>query len=62
MVDQEDWHEIGLHEDVYASKTFREESYTFTATDVADKKNRIGFVMGAEKGTLVIKDMTLTAK
>lgn len=62
MIDQEDWHEIGLHEDLYASKQLREESFTFTATDVADKKNRIGFVLGDEKGTLIIKDMTLTEK
>lgn len=62
MIDEEDWHEIGLHEDLYASKQLREESFTFTATDVAAKKNRIGFVLGDEKGTLVIKDMTLTER
>lgn len=59
-INEEDWHEIGLHEDLYTSKQLSEESITFTATDVVEKKNRIGFILGDEKGTLVIQDMTLT--
>lgn len=59
-IDEEDWHEIGLHEDLTASKTVSEESFTFTATGVSAKLNRLGFVLGDEKGSLVIEDMTLT--
>jgi len=59
-IDEDDWREIGLHEDLTASKTVSEESFTFTATGVAANKNRIGFVLGDEKGSLVIEDMTLT--
>ncbi len=59
-IDEEDWHEIGLHEDLTASKTVSEESFTFTASGVAATKNRIGFVLGDGKGALIIEDMTLT--
>lgn len=62
MIDEEDYHEIGLHEDLYAANMFREESFTFEATDIVAKKNRIGFVIGDEKGVLIIRDMTLTKK
>jgi len=62
-INVEDWHEIGLHEEVFAAPVeFKEYSYTFTASDVVAKKNRIGFVLGNEKGSLIIKNMTLTEK
>ncbi len=60
MIDQDDWHEIGLHEDLTATKEVREEKFTFVATGVAANKNRIGFVLGDEEGTLIVKDMVLT--
>ena len=60
-IDQEDWHNIGLQEEIYSTPAeFKDYSYTFTATDVAKNKNRIGFVLGLEKGTLVVRNMTLT--
>ena len=40
-------------------KTFE---FTFRARDVADKKNRVGFVLGDETGDLVVKEITLTEK
>lgn len=62
-IDEEDYHEIGLHEEIYAAPVeFKEYTYTFTASDVAKGKNRIGFVLGLEKGTAVVKNMTLTQK
>ncbi len=62
-IDEEGYHEIGLHEEIYAAPVeFKEYSYTFTANDVAKDKNRIGFVLGLEKGTAVVKNMTLTEK
>ncbi len=60
MIDTVDYHEIGLREELFASKHYREENITFTAIGVVEGKNRIGFVLGDEKGTLIIKDMTLT--
>ncbi len=61
-IDQEDWHNIGLQEEIFSAPVeFKDYSYTFTATDVAKGKNRIGFVLGLEKGTAIVKNMTLTA-
>ena len=60
MIDEEDWHEIGLHEDLEVDKEVRPLEFTFRATRVAAKKNRIGFVMGDETGDLIVKEMTLT--
>jgi hypothetical protein len=61
-IDQTDWHEIGLHEDLSVDKEVRPFEFTFRATGVAAKKNRIGFVMGDETGDLIVKEMTLTEK
>jgi hypothetical protein len=60
MIDQEDWHEIGLHEDLTVDKEVRDFEYKFRATRVVANKNRIGFVMGDETGDLIVKEMTLT--
>jgi hypothetical protein len=62
MIDAEDWHEIGLHEDFMVDKEVRAREFTFRATGVMAKKNRIGFVMGDETGDLIVKEMTLTEK
>ena len=61
-IDEEDYHEIGLHEEFIATSEFKEYKFTFTASDTAKGKNRIGFVLSTEKGSLAVKDMTLTAK
>ena len=55
-----DWHEIGLHEDLTIDKEVRPFKFTFRATGILAKKNRIGFVMGDETGDLIVKEMTLT--
>jgi hypothetical protein len=62
MIDTDDWHEIGLHEDLSVDKEVRSFDFTFRATGIVTKKNRIGFVMGDETGDLIVKDMTLTEK
>jgi hypothetical protein len=62
MIDTEDWHEIGLHEDLSVDKEVRSFDFTFRATGVAPRKNRIGFVMGDETGDLIVKEMSLTEK
>lgn len=61
-IDQEDWHNIGLQQDVFLSKDFKKEEHTFTATGVAANKNRIGFVLGDYKGTVTVKNLVLKAK
>lgn len=61
-IDQEDWHQIGLGDSAYLSKEFKEHTFTFTATGIVAKKNRIAIVMGLDKGDVWIKEMTLTEK
>jgi len=61
-INQEDWHEIGLHEELGSSDDFKEYEFTFTASDVVENNNRIGFVLGADKGTVSVKDLTLMKK
>lgn len=62
MIDQEDWHQIGLNEEVQLSKEYKDFSFEFTANDTVAKKNRISFVLGGSKGTVSLKNITLTAK
>lgn len=62
MIDQADWTEIGLHEEISLGKEYHEYSYEFTATGTVAKKNRIGFVLGTSKGEVLIKNVSLTAK
>ncbi len=61
-IDAADWHEIGLHEDLTVDKEVRSSEFTFRATGIVAKKNRIGFVMGDETGDVIVKEMTLTEK
>jgi hypothetical protein len=61
-IDTEDWHEIGLHEDLSVDKEGRSFEFTFRATGIVPGKNRIGFVLGDETGELIVKEMTLTEK
>ena len=59
QINEEDWHEIGLHEEIYASKDWSKEEISFTAQDIVNNKNRIGFILGEEKGSVSIKNMKL---
>ncbi len=58
--DREPYHLVGFQEELFASRHFRDESFTFTAHSVIPGKSRILFMLGDEKRTLIIKDMTLT--
>lgn len=62
LINEEDWHEIGLHETLGPSDDFKEYEFTFTATDVKESNNRIGFVLGGSKGTVSVKDLSLSEK
>jgi hypothetical protein len=62
MIDQEDWHPIGLGEQVTLGKEYREFKYPFRADGVAPRKNRITLVLGIQTGTVSVKDMVLTEK
>jgi hypothetical protein len=62
MIDQDDWHQIGLSEQVTLGKEYQEYKYNFRADGVIAKKNRISIVLGFETGTVSVKDMTLVEK
>jgi hypothetical protein len=63
MIDADDWHTVGLQEDVELGKGWKDYSSTFTAENVnKEKKNRVSFVLGGEKGKVWVKDVTLTEK
>lgn len=59
-INEEDWHEIGLHESITPTEEFEDYEYEFTARDTVDNNNRLGFTLGLNKGVVYVKDMTLT--
>ena len=62
-IDQDDWHAVGLQEEIELTKDWKEHTTTFKAENVAaDAKNRIGFMVGSDTGKVWIKDVSLTAK
>ena len=63
-VDEDDFHEIGLHEEISAvPPEYKKYEYTFQASSVAAAgKNRIGFVLGSEKGAMTLKSLSLKVK
>jgi hypothetical protein len=61
-IDEDDWHNIGLDEAVELTKEFKEFKFTFTPGDVRANKNRIGFIIGGEKGKVSVQDVKLVAK
>lgn len=62
-VAEDDFHAIGLDELITLTKEWREHRVAFKAEGVAAKNNnRLGFLLGQEKGTVWLKDVTLVAK
>ncbi|MEO8270451.1 MAG: alpha/beta hydrolase-fold protein [Aureliella sp.] len=60
IINEEDWHGIGLQQEISVGKAEREHVVTFTASDVKANNNRIGFVLGDTEGTVKITAITLT--
>lgn len=58
IIDEDDWHGIGLNEQIYCPQTFAPREVTFTATDIADR-NRIGFLLGEFEGSVSVKNFSL---
>jgi len=62
-IDEEDWHTIGLQDSAFLGKEYKPFEFSFTADNVAaEKKNRVALVLGDSKGTVTVKNMTLTEK
>ena len=62
MIDQEDWHAIGLTEMVDLTTDWKDFRYEFRAEQTVKNKNRISFLFGNEKGKVWLKDVTLSEK
>ena len=58
-INESDWHEIGLHEDISLSQEFEKQEFTFWATDVVKDKNRIGFMLGNQTGKVTVRKLML---
>ena len=61
-IDQEDWHSIGLQENVDLTKDWKDYKYEFKADQVVAMKSRVGFQMGGDKGKIWVKEMVLGEK
>jgi len=62
MIDQDDWHAVGLTEQVDVTKEFKPHTFTFKAEGVVKNKNRVTVQVGQEKGKVWLKDVKLVAK
>jgi hypothetical protein len=63
MIDRDDWHTIGLTEDAEMTKEWKDFDFTFKAENVAaEKKNRIGFTLGGDKGKVWVKELVIAEK
>lgn len=60
QIHEVDWHEIGLRQELSPGKEYEDYEFEFTAHNVVDGNNRIGFVLGFAEGDVFVKDMTLT--
>ncbi len=60
QIHQEDWHNIGLQEQIDLGKTYREYKFIWKATDVVPENNRVGFVLGESTGAVHIKGLSLS--
>ena len=58
-IDEDPWSNAGLDEPVELTKEWKKFEHKFTARDIRANKNRVGFVIGNEKGKVFIKDMVL---
>jgi hypothetical protein len=61
-IDQDDWHMIGLDEEVALTKEWKDFKREFKADMTVTNKNRVGFQLGQEKGKVWVKEMTLAEK
>jgi hypothetical protein len=62
MIDQEDWHDVGLSENIDLGKDWKDYKYEFKADQTVANKNRIGFKLGVDKGQVWVKDLVLSEK
>lgn len=63
LLDEDDYHPLGLQESVDLTKEYKEFKHEFKAENVSTKKkNRVSIIVGNEKGKVWVKDLMLTEK
>jgi hypothetical protein len=63
MIDEDDWHQIGLSENADLTKEWKDFKYEFKAEQTnAAKKNRVTLVLGGDKGKVWVKEISLVEK
>ena len=55
----DDYHPLGLAEEFQTDPGFSDFEFTFTANDVIEGKSRIGFILGRDTGTVVLKNLKM---
>ena len=58
-INESDWHNVGLYEEISVTKEFKKYEFTFWASDVVKDKNRIGFVLGFQTATVTVANFSL---
>ncbi len=61
-VNEDDYHAIGLDEVIELTPDWKDFTFTFNAADTAAKNNRLGFLLGQEKGAVQLRDVVLVEK
>ncbi len=59
MINEPDWHEVGLHQKIELSKQFVRHEFKFKATQTSKGKNRIGLVVGYQIAKITVRDFVL---
>jgi hypothetical protein len=59
VLDESDWHSIGLSQPITIEPEWRNYSISFSATDTKANHNRIGFAIGAMRGVLEIEALSV---
>ena len=55
----DDYHPIGLADEFDTDPGFNDYEFVFTATDIIPGRSRIGFILGRDTGTVVLKNLKL---
>ncbi len=58
-IHEEDWHNIGLTEEIVCQTDYQEYDFEFRAFDVSENSNRVGFLLGNDVGTVFIKNFSI---
>ncbi len=62
LINQADWHEVGLNEYIHPTTEYTEQEFTFRAHSVVPGNNRISFELGESTGRVYVKDIELKKK